>query len=459
MIRTHRQSFGLVILLTLTLALLPLWIDSFYILSILTLANLYAVFVVSWDLVSGYTGKLNLGQALFIGLGTYSVGIFHDSVGITLSLLIGVLAAVLAAILIGVPSLKLNGPFFSLTTMVLPLIMHQLAYTYRDVSGGEFGLTVAVPLSRMELYYVTLGFMLVSVLFILSLTRSRIGKILLAIKEDELACSAIGNNVERYKLGAFVISAVVSGFGGGLLALYLRHVSPNVFEIWQSATILIMGLVGGMGTIIGPNGAGKTTLFHLISGIQRPSSGSVTFKGKEITGKAPHLIVREGVTRTFQVPRPFQELTVYENVEIVRPSKKSREERAERIERILQQVGLWKSHDQLAGNLPQGDLRRLELARALATNPELLFLDEPFAGLNVSEIESLSELLMQMHKDGITIIIIEHKLKELMKMVKRVLVIHFGELIADDFPQKVVHDEKVLQAYLGDRSWDFAYNN
>lgn len=210
--------------------------------------------------------------------------------------------------------------------------------------------------------------------------------------------------------------------------------------------------------IIGPNGAGKTTLFHVISGMQKATSGTVHFKGKEITGKAPHLIVREGLTRTFQVPRPFQELTVYENLEIVHSSKPHAEDRSTRLDRIVEQVGLSKSVNQLAGNLPQGDLRRLELARALATSPDLLLLDEPFAGLNAGEIEGLAELLLRMHKQGITIIIIEHKLKELMKMVKRVLAIQFGELIADDIPQHVVNNERVLKAYLGDRSWDFAYN-
>ncbi|PLT33327.1 branched-chain amino acid ABC transporter permease [Bacillus sp. V5-8f] len=271
MIKKNKYSFGLVIVLTLTLALLPFIIDSFYVLSILTMANLYAVFVVSWDIVSGYTGKLNLGQALFIGIGAYSVGILHDSMGIFLSLMIGVIAAVVASVIIGIPSLKLNGPFFSLTTMVLPLILHQLAYTYRDVSGGEFGLNVAVPLTRMELYYVTLVFMLISVLVILYISRSRIGKILLAIKEDEVACAAIGNNVERYKLFAFILSGIISGLGGGLLSLYLRHVSPNVFDVWQSATILIMGVVGGMGTIVGPlvSAYGLTFLSEWLRGTQQ----------------------------------------------------------------------------------------------------------------------------------------------------------------------------------------------
>jgi branched-chain amino acid transport system ATP-binding protein len=211
--------------------------------------------------------------------------------------------------------------------------------------------------------------------------------------------------------------------------------------------------------IIGPNGAGKTTLFHLISGVQPSSSGSVFLNDEEITGKPPHVIVQKGLTRTFQVPRPFQELTVHENVEIVKSSKVFVQEQLKQIDRILQQVGLGNRTSQLAGSLPQGDLRRLEMARALATNPDLLLLDEPFAGLNSGEIESLSQLLLQMHKEGITIIVIEHKLKALMKMVKRVLAINFGQLIADDVPKEVVNNEQVLKAYLGDRSWDFAYNN
>jgi branched-chain amino acid transport system permease protein len=234
------------------LALIPVITDSYYLLSVLTLANLYAVFVVSWDIVSGYIGKLNLGQALFIGFGAYAVGILHDSIGIIPSMLVGALLSVLAALVIGVASLKLTGPYFSLTTMALPLIFYQLAYTFRDLSGGEFGLNISGGVSRLTLFYITLGFMLICVLFTLSIVRSRTGKIFIAIREDELGCAALGNNVLYYKLLAFSLSALMSGLGGGLLAVYLRHVSPQVFELWQSLIILIMGIAGGMGTILGP---------------------------------------------------------------------------------------------------------------------------------------------------------------------------------------------------------------
>lgn len=252
MLTRLKNAYWLVILLTVLLALVPLVSDSYYLLSVLTLANLYAVFAVSWDLVSGYIGKLSLGQALFIGFGAYAVGMWHDAIGIIPSMLLGALISVLAALIVGVASLKLTGPYFSLTTMVLPLIFYQLAYTFRDLSGGEFGLNVSAGIDRQALFYITLVYMFICVMATLRLVRSRTGKIFIAIREDELGCAALGNNVLYYKLLAFSLSALMSGLGGGLLAVYLRHVSPTVFDMWQSITILIMGIAGGMGTIIGP---------------------------------------------------------------------------------------------------------------------------------------------------------------------------------------------------------------
>lgn len=246
------NAYWLVGLLALLLALIPLVSDSYYLLSVLTLANLYAVFAVSWDLVSGYIGKLSLGQALFIGFGAFAVGMYHDTIGVIPSILLGTVISVVAALIVGMASLKLTGPYFSLTTMVLPLIFYQLAYTFRDITGGEFGLNVSVGIDRQTLYYITLVYMLVCVVGTLLLVRSRTGKIFIAIREDELGCTALGNNVLYYKLLAFSLSALMSGIGGGLLAIYLRHVSPTVFDMWQSITILIMGIAGGMGTIIGP---------------------------------------------------------------------------------------------------------------------------------------------------------------------------------------------------------------
>lgn len=207
--------------------------------------------------------------------------------------------------------------------------------------------------------------------------------------------------------------------------------------------------------IIGPNGAGKTTLYHMITGIVKPTSGEIFFKGEKISGLPTHRIVQKGLCRTFQIPRPFKELTVLENIEVANAGR-DRSTLAERAERVLKQVGLWELRHQPAGNLPQGDLRRLEVARALATNPEFLLLDEPFAGLNNAEMQGLLQLVQDLHKSGLTILIVEHKLKELMRMVQRVIAIDFGKVIADDIPERIVKNERVLKAYMGDRRWDLA---
>lgn len=199
--------------------------------------------------------------------------------------------------------------------------------------------------------------------------------------------------------------------------------------------------------IIGPNGAGKTTLFNCLCGFETPTAGRVFFNDKDITRLPVHRIVAEGMARTFQIPRPFKELSVFNNVAVAKPNKKG----ADSPEAILNQVGLWDMKDQLAGNLSQGDLRRLEVARSLCTGPELLLLDEPYAGLAPSEMEKLTALFLELNSKGITIIIIEHKLREMMKLVKRVIVLNYGVLIADDLPGEVVNNPVVLEAYLGKR--------
>lgn len=245
-------SLLLALVVFVILLLIPQLVTSYYVISILTMASLYAIFAASWDLVAGYTGQLNLGQAFFVGAGAYTVGLLGSKIGPVGAVAAGGLISVIFALIVGFPCLRLKGPFLSLTTLVVPLIMGQLAFTFRGVSGGEFGLIITSPFNRVQLYYTALVLLAISFLILFALTRSRIGRVLQAIREDEISAAAAGNDVVLYKLLVFVVSAFLTGIGGGVLAFYLNHVGPNVFAMSQSMNIVIMGIVGGMGTIVGP---------------------------------------------------------------------------------------------------------------------------------------------------------------------------------------------------------------
>ncbi len=203
--------------------------------------------------------------------------------------------------------------------------------------------------------------------------------------------------------------------------------------------------------LIGPNGAGKTTLFALISGFLNPDSGHILFEGEDITGVRPHKIARRGLVRTFQLVQPFPAISVLENVMIGSFTRESVPERVrEEARAILKRVGLDAKTDALASGINIAESKRLEVARALATRPRLLLLDEVMAGLNPTETGQMIELVRQLAAEEVTVVLIEHVMRAVMTVCSRILVLHHGAKIAEGSPGEIAEDPRVVEAYLGE---------
>ncbi|UCD71832.1 MAG: ABC transporter ATP-binding protein [Syntrophobacterales bacterium] len=242
----------------------------------------------------------------------------------------------------------------------------------------------------------------------------------------------------------------VTKFFGGLAALTKVNISISFQEI--------LGLIG-------PNGAGKTTLFNCITGIYPPSEGRILFSGEDITGLGPHEIAKRGAARTFQLTKIFSEVSLLENIMMARYcrtkagvgdaifntsfAKREKNESREKSLYFLELVGLITLRDELPKNLPYGSQRRLAIAIALATEPTLLLLDEPAAGMNPEESDEMIELIGKIRGLGITIFLVEHDMRVIMGISDRIVVLNFGEIIGEGSPQEIQENERVIEAYLG----------
>jgi len=256
-----------ILLFVIFLLLFPLFTQDPYWLRVLTLTAIFALYAASWDLLSGYTGQVSLGHAFFFGLAGYASAILGRELGLPpwATIPLGVLLAALVGVLVGLPSLRVKGPYLSLITLAFPMITLGFIFLFPRLTGGEFGLSGLPRLgqSRLEEYYIVIFIFLVSFLILWKLGGSRIGLVFHAIREDETAVRMAGINTVRYKLLAFGVSAFFAGLAGGLYAHFLRIAGPDSLSLFNSIQPIVWSVFGGLATIYGPV-AGTFLLFPLL---------------------------------------------------------------------------------------------------------------------------------------------------------------------------------------------------
>ena len=602
----------------------------------------YAALALGLNIVVGFAGLLDLGYAAFFAIGAYFYGILtsfqvmplwsgawepfafvglvekinqggpdlvHFTLSFWLALPLAALVTAFFGILFGAPTLRLRGDYLAIVTLGFGEIVPIVARNVDSVTNGAAGLNgVQAPrifsynfgVDSTPYYYVGLGLIALLIFTSTRLRDSRIGRAWMAIREDETAAAAMGVNPPRYKLLAFAIGAAFAGMTGVFFVAKLQTATPEMFNFSVSSMLLVMVVLGGMGSVwgvvlgavllqlmqtvflpqvteylhslgeligsqpllhvdlvqwtqlffgiilifmmlyrrqglipavrkvpalsfaaqhaevarggfqhldriprwdegsalevkgvtvrfgglvalnkvdltvpaggvvavIGPNGSGKSTLFNVITGLV-PATGSIQFRGRELLGLKPHEVLELGVARTFQNIRLFPTLSVLENVLIGRharlrsgplasvlhtPGQKAEEEAARKS--VLDIIVLFGNRlaprtTQAVGGLSYANRRRVEIARALASRPRLLLLDEPTAGMNPVETLELAEQIKSLHATGLSILIIEHKLDVVTKLADTVMVLDHGEKIAEGTPDEVRRNEQVLTAYLG----------
>ncbi|MEG0766422.1 MAG: branched-chain amino acid ABC transporter ATP-binding protein/permease [Clostridia bacterium] len=560
-----------------------------YYTGILLMVGINIILAVSLNLATGLLGQLALGHAGFMSVGAYAAALFMihvklpHNMSFPVGLLVGGLVAAVFGLIIGIPALRLRGDYLAIITLGFGEIIRVLIIGVPGLTGGAKGLRGIPRVTNFPYVYII---MVLAIVFIFTLIKSRHGRAIISIREDEVAAEASGIPTTFYKVFAFTLAAFIAGIAGGLFAGYTGVLDPKNFGFMRSIEILVMVVLGGMGSItgaviaatiltilpealrgfadyrmliysvvlilmmlfkpsgllgrkefsltktlewmgawlgkalhiaqkkkpsdvpdrspdrsdreilriedlgiqfgglkavehvsfsvhssdivglIGPNGAGKTTVFNLLTGVYQPTWGSIQLDGKSLKGLATHQITRNGIARTFQNIRLFKDVSVIENVKtafqsrmkysvvsgVLRMPTYQREEAEidRRARELLQVFDMERYADMKATNLPYGQQRKLEIARALATNPKLLLLDEPAAGMNPSETAELMETIRAIRQRfSVAILLIEHDMSLVMGICERIVVLDYGQVIAMGTPEEIKQNPQVIGAYLG----------
>ena len=538
------------LIVVLLAATLPLYVSG-YVLGLLTIAYFFGVFSMAWDLLFGFANEVNFGPSFLIGLGAYTAGILDNlyQPPIALCIAAGVLAAMIGGLVLALPALRVRGPYFGLTTLVAVLMLQNFVVVAASLTGGEIGLTIpdVISIDDKVNYWIALGFMAVSGAILYGLTRSPVGLILQASGQDPVQAGALGFNVTKHKLAAFLVSAFFSGprwrpdgvlsrhgVGGNIHRRHRRRAGDHRrrarrtahhprrgagsgvsggarrelktarrsrhlhrlcgralrrpllpcrvarhgqgragSDMSQSvAKLEVNGLqkrFGGLTAVrdvsfsvhageilglIGPNGSGKSTVMKSILGVERPDAGSVRVDAREVAGWPPHRIARLGVGMVFQHSRPLHRQTVLENILLgLLPDRLldllPRAAADARARAIAERVGLTGVLNRRPATLPFADLRKIEIAKAIARDPQVVLIDEPFAGLTARETASFAKLITEMRDDGRAVLIVDHNVKSMSALVDRVYAMNVGEKIAEGTVAEVMANETVRKVYLG----------